>query len=502
MRATVAVLVALSAAGCSDNASMSAVTDAGAADTAMDTTLLSGRRVASGEYTLLAYDGSNVALLADPSGNVSAISLATAGDKPHAIVDNTGTASLGGSVVIAFTTTRSGSGDLLVWAAGGALWDTQKNVLRNSVFVTEGGAWVVFAEQTAGNTATLWVARPDGSSLKALATGLSLADGCSPAPRAAAGKIVVGQCTTATEIPDGGAGDGGAGPVPKGTLGAISAYDPVSGAAQLIANGVVPDNIGYAEHEGILFLQSSYDLTISSYFNLAGGGAPRQLDSDPPQHSILGGNNQLFYITAAQALRVANIKTPGAPITLATNAVNFPAEAESALSPDGTRILYSQTFASKNQLDDLYSVATAGGSAATPLVTTATTRSFGSAFTTDGTRALYITGATPQGVGVLHAMPVAGGADAIVDKAVWQEQRLGGTSIAYNNHYQMVGGSNPVMNGRADIYTVDVASNGAPRLIATQAQPTFFVSAARAEIVYTYLADSANAGVYIAPASP
>jgi hypothetical protein len=98
-------------------------------------------------------------------------------------------------------------------------------------------------------------------------------------------------------------------------------------------------------------------------------------------------------------------------------------------------------------------------------------------------------------IGVLNAIPVAGGMSKVIGQKVWVAYNASGTTIVYNDNYKPLTGQT---YGRADLFSTNVAKNDPPKLIATQADADFYLNTAKDKVFYT-ISQGAAAGLYLAP---
>ena len=133
----------------------------------------------------------------------------------------------------------------------------------------------------------------------------------------------------------------------------------------------------------------------------------------------------------------------------------------------------------------------AGTGAPVTLTADSTGGTFGPAFTTDGSRALYVTGGDDEWVGDLHSQAASGGAVADHGKRVWRWRAAGGSTVVFNDQYTAVAKH----AGRADLRVAHVGTGDSSQRIATQADANFFVDGQ--SVVYT-MSGGASDGLYVA----
>ena len=119
---------------------------------------------------------------------------------------------------------------------------------------------------------------------------------------------------------------------------------------------------------------------------------------------------------------------------------------------------------------------------------------YGDAFTSDGTRVLYGSGATAEGVARLQSQPIGGGAVNVHGDAVWRWDAAGGTRVVFDADHTTSGDH----AGRADLYVADSASSSR-KIIATRIDEDFLLAPAGDHVLYTFSDGSARDGLYLAP---
>jgi len=163
-------------------------------------------------------------------------------------------------------------------------------------------------------------------------------------------------------------------------------------------------------------------------------------------------------------------------------------------APDSRHIIFGSNFDPHFGYTDLILASTEA--AGSPVTLSAATDGMilAGGFTTDGSRAVYLTGAGDLPVGALESQPVGGGAPTVHGAAVARALAAGGTRLVFNDHFFTV----PKQGGRADLLVADSASGAAPTLLATRADELFFLAAARSQVVYAFNEGGPLDGVYLA----
>jgi hypothetical protein len=364
----------------------------------------------------------------------------------------------------------SGIGDLTIWtAAFGALpFSTD----ATAVFaVSDDGTRVLATQGTnsAGTATNLVVGGVDGSAPIQVAAA-SRIGGCSPRVGFTGGRFIASNCPPAsTEVSilsiDPMTGDTAVLLTP-----ALNYFAVVPGPAGLVAV-VAPDRSGFLVPVGD-----------------AGGataaiGQVDRLLAAPAGRAVL----------AATAGALRRVPTDGsAP---ATTLIDQGVAALQAISDDGRQVLYQSAPGTRNGYGDLLLASAVTAGAPLVLSTSLDTTTFGSAFTADGGRALYITQASDLFVGVLQSQPVGGGPPSIHGRDVWVAFAYADTRVVFDDDYVPV----PKRFGRAVLRAVDTAAAAAPTVLATHAGAQIALTHARDRVVFSFDDGSGRAGLYVTP---
>jgi hypothetical protein len=340
------------------------------------------------------------------------------------------------------------------------------------------GSVVAFASNAAsdGNSADIVIANRDGSAPKTVLTGVDT-DGATCLARitpVGVTAFVVEHCAPATTVTtiD----------IVKtdGTLKTLST-NAAQGTVVVDPNGT---KIFYVEADGTAKLSNATGTTIVT------------VDTSVTQGWISDDASTLLYSFVASGSTGGLKKTATAsiaPATLLTTGFGN----EIAATPSLGAMTYSTTFDATTGLGDVHLVTTASAPA-TPatLLSAPTSLSVGDAFTTSGSHALYLSGATTDATsgvsyGTLNAAAVAGAASTIVGTKVAAVRALVGTKVVFEDAFD-------VSALRGDLHVSDVATTAAPTLVAARVDLRVDRDHAGTKIVYSTHAAAAP-GIYVAP---
>jgi hypothetical protein len=291
--------------------------------------------------------------------------------------------------------------------------------------------------------------------------------GCAPRGAFADGKFVVSHCEPGTKVVQ------------------ISSVDPATGAGTVLL----------ADAKNIFQVLEGFVVVVSSSgdgFLLPMTGGPMQ----PIGHDVdalVATPDKTAVLVRARGV-ISRVATDGAaPVTLVPSG----AKQIWAISADGSTMLFRDQLGPRHDYGDL--LATSATAAATPvtLSTALDTTTFGSAFTRDSRRVIYVTDADDLFVGTLNARLVSGpDTGAAYGQKVWEALAYGDTRVVFTSDYVPL----PQRRGRGVLRAVDTASAGAePTVLATFAGATFALTRAGDAVAYSFDDGSDRAGVYLAP---
>jgi hypothetical protein len=337
------------------------------------------------------------------------------------------------------------------------------------------GSKVLYFDNAGPAGADLYVAGSDGSGKTRLATGVPWTQACMPQVSFVGGTAVLGYCTA---VPANGA-------TPVGTL---ALYIGASGTGTTLSTAAILSiqsagkNILYNAPGGLMVADATTGATALIDAN---GGSSAALTHD---------GQSVVYVTMDGSIKRSPIASPS-PATLLP-AGGFTSLA--SLSPDDRWLLASKTRDPNTGNGDIYvASATAAGPAAA-ILGSATGTFYGSSFTADSSRVLYVDNAA-NGAGDYHVATTAGGPGAKLASRMWLGFATTGTRVVYEDGF--VPGVGLGAQGIADIESVDVSSaSPQPTLLVNQADPGLYLTSAGNRLVYSMTSCALGSeGIWVMP---
>ncbi len=278
----------------------------------------------------------------------------------------------------------------------------------------------------------------------------------------------------------------------------IAAIDPTTAkltTLKSLTNGWAPSP------DGSQILVRDFTTKAMLALPVGGGGTPTKIDGAFSSATFLSDNRSIAYVnTSNQVLR--STIAGGTPTALATDSSvlidgfsNDITTGDLAVSADGKYIIGEAGVTGPTNFpsSELYLVSLDTPGTPTTLVPTADGALYGGAFTADSSQVLYASNVI-SGAGEFYSKPVAGGDAKKLGTTVWVWFTGLGTKVVFNDNYQ--DDSSMKTHGAADIFSVDAANPGQPKLIATQVDADFYISHGRDTIVYLDTATSGKEGIY------
>jgi hypothetical protein len=448
--------IAGTAAGCGD--------DTGAARAP----IVSGAALRSGDLDIAGLTTDDVAAVLDQQQGALAIDVAT-GDAltVDAAAD---LLSVDGPAIIAFHNDDlvTGIGDMVVWTrASGAVAMAHDATPLHVMSPALGRMLVTEASSSDGTTTRLVVKSLDGSSTLPVAT-ISRVGACAARVGATPAAFVVSYCPPGSDTV------------------ALAAVDAMTGAmTSLSAEPVAVFRVIPGGGELVAVISTAGHGTLTT----TAGGVVRDYGGNVAALAPAADGSAVF-VRAQGALVRAPIDG-AASTTLVTSGV----ASIRAVSASGAALLFNGALATRNGYGSLLltSGETVGG--VTTLVATTDGTTFGSAFTADESRALYISGAGDELVGTLRSQSVAGGPSTVHGERVWTVNAYAHSRVVFSADYAAV----PKRPGHVTLAAADTSSGAAPTVIATDAGAYGFVTAARDRVVFSFHGAAGDGpGLYVA----
>ena len=432
---------------------------------------------------------------------------------------------------VAYIATRAGTGmtvgSLSVWtaASGSITLSTGAYLsLADSAWlasVSSDGSYIAYLDQATTTSATITVARTDGTGSVPLVSNVAVQGGCNPSARFAGVNVVASYCVAAAAdagSPPGGGVEAGALDAQAGD--ASDAAPAPTGASDATAADANPADAGLAESGaqmngafatiasfvGPTFATTPIATNVSPSFAIdaagtqvlvsspsglwvypLGGGSRTLVDEAGTSGLFTKDGNSVLYTTSTSALKRAPIGA-GPPIALVASGLSV----IRAVSPDDAWVLAS--YKTMGNRYDLYVASATAPGMATALATMPTSAFFGDPFTLDSRYALFFTNVMSDGTGDFYAGASTGAPTKATSNA-WQEYATSGSRGLVNDNYNPSGGSSG--NGIADIEAFDATNPTVLKTLVTAADANFYPTPARDAIVYSWsCAQSARAGLW------
>ena len=484
MRGVAAILVtAWCAMGCSTGGPNNGAPDLGAGppDLLPYAPVLTGTQLVSeAGLTLEGVTTDGLAVYLERTGGLFAVPVG--GGKPVKADSDSGLQRLRGPVVFSwanYSKTAGNLGALTVYTAQSGsipLTDVNGSIGKSSAASPDGQyiAWTANVDPS-GTTASVFVGKPDGSVKMEVLTNRSTYGGCLPLLAWWKDVFVVVSCADA--------GDAGVSPA------TIMLVDPRTFAVTDLVNNA-DDFVSLDDAGNMLF---AIDTSGDGLVKLRGQTQVTVIERGVADGFIAHDGSAVVYMTLGGALKRW---TPGGTITLVA-----PGNLSGVTKVSGQQgfVTYYERSDPATQLYDVFLASTtAAGQTPSPLVATATGSVFGDAFTVDEKFALYYSHVNPDNFsGTLTAVSTgADGTMRTVGERAWITGAANGSRIVYNDNFVS---TSVTGSGYADLRTVDLAGPADPTVIATRADPSFFLTVGRDKVVFTINQLKGQEGLYAAP---
>jgi hypothetical protein len=338
------------------------------------------------------------------------------------------------------------------------------------------GSRVLYFDNAGASTADLYVAGVDGSGKTRLATGIYWTQSCMPQVSFVGSSALLGYCTAAPA--------NAASPV-----GTVALYVGAAGTGMTLSTSA---DLSSVQTSGTNILYNAPGgLTLAD----ATTGATTIVDATGGTSAAFTHNGQgIVYVTTDGAIRRSSIASPS-PATLVA-AGGF--DSLSSPSSDDRWLLASNTRDPNTGNADIYIASATAAGPATSILGSATGTFYGSAFTADSSRVLYVDNAA-NGAGDYHVAPTTGGPGIKLASRMWIGFATAGTRVVFEDGFVPGVGLNA--QGIADIRSVDVsAASAAPALLVNQADPGLYLTSGRSRLVYSLtICARGSEGIWVMP---
>jgi hypothetical protein len=382
-----------------------------------------------------------------------------AGGAPTSIGPTEGSTAIASKAVFNWTglnqTGTVGTG-LQVWTAGSGSQSLASASLVGTADSSADGSKVLYFDGATDATADLYVAGIDGSNKTKLFAGVPWTQSCMPRVSFVGSSAVLAYCPTA-----------------DASVGNLALYAGAAGAAQTLSTTAVPSfqsvgtSILYNDARGLVVADT---MTGSTTLVDSAGSTSAAFTHD---------RQSIVYLTTDGAIRRSSIASP-APMTL-VDADGF--IGLSSLSPDDQWLLAFKTQDPNSGNTDIYIASATTAGFAAPIVDSAIGAFFGSAFTADSSRVVYV-GNPVNGAGDYYVAPTSGGPGVPIASQVWIGFATSGARLVYQDGYVASVGLNG--QGAADIESIDLAGvSPTPSLLVSQADPYIYFTSGGDRVVYS-----------------
>lgn len=436
--------------------------------------------VATTTQSVLGVTGDNQVVLYDPTAkSLSAVPVKGGTATTIGPFDNSQdyVAVVGNIVVLAQGGSQSNpAGTLTLWTAAGGAKKIGSATYTGSpgsgvLDVSSDGKYVLYTENATATTADIYVAGTDGSTPMKLVGGTSVGTACSPLLYFVGDDAVVSYCTAQPD-PD-------ASTMNVATVAAITGA-PTWMTTQTFANG---DGANFVVgHAGASGSEVAFVTSAGLQVEAVGAASPTLIDANGVTAMFNNAGTSVIYQDAAGNVWTSPVAA-AAPAELVAGAV----AQTLALSSDDKWLEFAENFG-QGFNSDMYLVSTTasgadGGNAVTTLDSMTDGGDFGDAFTADNSQALFFTGINMNGTGSYMSLglPPSGAAKTITMTG-WIGYATTAAKVVYSDNWSMAGN----FEGHADIHAVDLAGAAAPTTLVSSADATFYLTADKSTVVYSW----------------
>jgi hypothetical protein len=367
------------------------------------------------------------------------------------------------------------SSSLQLWTPSNGLQTIAGASLVGAADSNRAGTRVIYFDNATASTADLFVAGTDGSAKTNLASVIPWSATCVPLVSFVGDAVLLGYC-------DGTPPASGAKPI-----GTLCLFVGTSGQSTTLSTTA---DLSSVQSSGTSILFAASDgLTAANTVT----GETSIVDSAAGTSASLTGDGQsVVYVASDGSIKRSPLASPS-PTTLVAPG-GF--QTVSVLSPDNAWVLASKTSDPNTGNSDIYLASATTPGPASTILATPTGAIYGSAFTADSSRVLYVD-QTQNGAGVYHAAPTAGGRPAQVATDMWIGFATTGARVLFNDGFVPQVGLQG--QGIANIESADLsASPITPTLLVNQADPGFFFTSAGDRVVYsTTFCATGSQGIWI-----
>jgi hypothetical protein len=454
--------------------------------------------VTSGSVVIQGVTSDGYAIYIDSSGSsptLNAVSLTGGAPKSIDAYDGSGGVAVSGAVTVYFNgvSQTTGAATVGVWTSAHSKQTLSTAGLAaipggGSLDVSKDGLHVILLDNATATTADVTVIDTDGTNKKVLVPGVHLDYTTCPTNIGFSGAYaIVAYC--AANPADAGASDGGASPTATIATFTGTGWATTGSLSTAAFTGFAHDSAG---------AHVLYGTAGGMQVGTLSSGASTLIDAAGLGGVFTSDGTSVVYVTSAGAINLAPAAGGGTPTTL--QASGF--KGLYGLSPDNKWLLaYKQVVVDQQtgaQTSDVYLASATASGTATALSSATSAAIYGDFFTPDSSHALW-TANVSGAVGDFMSAAVTGGTPTKLGTNEWINITSTGAKTTFNVNWVSGGTSG---QGTADIQSVDTSATAAPKLLVSQADAFYFMSAARDKVVYSwsYVSGDSHGGIWVVPA--
>jgi hypothetical protein len=429
---------------------------------------ITGLRLLSGNLALYGITTDDVVAALDPVQG--ALAVPVSGDAVQQIDATSDEVAVAGPVIYSFhgVDPTSTFGDLTIWTSVHGVVPFATGA-TSAVGVSDDGAYVLATAQTSSDGAqtNLVVGGTDGAPPTVLFP-ISLAAGCPPAIQFAAGRFVVAACA------------------PGASDAFVRSIDPSDGTViPLLATAQSRiTRIPWSADVALL------DMAGTAYVVDVAGGHPTAI-GEHVTDIVASPDGTALFLQQMGTIDVVPLTGQAGAVLPPEGVISLP-----GASPDGRELMFQTKQAVRPGFGGLWLTPTGSAGQARRLSSEEDATVSGSPFTADSAWALWFTDHDVYGAGALMAARVSGGAASRLGTGAWNVSAAVGARIIYTDGYTVA----PGRPGRAVLRACDLSARAAGKtLLATNVDPTFYLTHAHDQVVFSFDDGTAESGIYVAP---
>jgi hypothetical protein len=464
--AVVLSLVAISHMGCGGGGEADAKLPVDGSST--PSPAVTGLPLLHGNFQLFGITTDDVAAAFDPE--LGALAVPVDGDAVLQIDATSDQVAVAGPVIYSFhgVDPTATFGDLTIWTSAHGLVPFATGAAR-PLAVSDDGAYLMATAQTSVDGAqTNLVVGPTDGTPPAVLFPIGLGEGCQPVIRFAGGRFIVAACD------------------PGGSEVFVRAIVP--------SDGTVIPLLAMAQRQITQIPGAAavalLDTAGTAYFADVAGGHPMVIGQEVTEIVASPDGSALFLEKTGTIIEVPLVGQVGTVLP-PTGVVGL-----LGASPDGQHLLFQTKQAVRAGFGGLWVTATGPDCKVHRLSSEDDPAVSDSPFTSDSQWALWFADHDAYGAGELMAAPASGGPATLLGTGAWNVSAAGGARIIYTDGYTLA----PGQPGRAVLRAADLsAGESGNALLATSVDPSFYLTHAHDQVVFSFDDGSERSGIYLAP---